>query len=106
MPKKCLPAHEVGSHYSTRIALNRDFLTQAQNWYNYNMDRLAPMDRKRTALIQMSSASEHDHFVPGTPAERISLVWPLTLEVVSMSKRYDAERRLQRHVTRIVSREG
>ncbi len=44
--------------------------------------------------------------VPGTPAERIGLVWPLTREVASLSKRYDVERRLQRHVTSVGRREG
>jgi PHD/YefM family antitoxin component YafN of YafNO toxin-antitoxin module len=63
------------------------------------------MERKVAALYRMSDRG-NDSFVPGTPAERISLVWPLTREIVSLSKRYDAERRLQRDVTRIVRREG
>jgi hypothetical protein len=40
--------------------------------------------------------------VPGTPEERVALVWPLTAEVVSLSGKYDAEQRLQRHITRLV----
>jgi hypothetical protein len=38
----------------------------------------------------MSDARNED-FVSGTPADRIALVWPLTREVVSLSKKYDAE---------------
>lgn len=46
-----------------------------------------------------------DHgFVPGTPALRLALVWPLTQEVTSLSKKYDVKRRLQRDVT--VTRRG
>jgi len=63
------------------------------------------MDRTRTALYRMSDA-RNDAFVPGTPAERIGLIWPLTREVVSLSKRYDPEQRLQRDVTRVIRREG
>jgi hypothetical protein len=48
----------------------------------------------------------NDDYVPGTPEERIRLVWPLTREIASLSVKHDAERRLQRHVTCIVRREG
>lgn len=47
----------------------------------------------------------NDDYVPGTPEERIGLVWPLTQEAASLSGKYDVERRLQRHVTRLVRRE-
>jgi hypothetical protein len=63
------------------------------------------MDRRRTAKYRMSERRSDD-FVPGEPAERIGLVWPLTREIVSLSKKHNAERRLQRHVTSIVRREG
>ena len=63
------------------------------------------MDRQHTAKYRMTDSRNND-FVPGTPAERIALVWPLTLEVASLDKRYDAKRRLQRHVTVLVRRKG
>jgi len=63
------------------------------------------MNRQHTAKYQMADSRNYD-LVPGTPAERIALVWPLTLEATSLNKRYDAKRKLQRHVTRIVRREG
>ena len=63
------------------------------------------MNRQHTALHRTLDCKNND-YVPGSPAERISLVWPLTREVVSLGKRYDAERRLQRDVARIVRREG
>ncbi len=63
------------------------------------------MKRDHTALYRMSE-SRNDDFVPGTPADRIKLVWTLTKEITSLSKKHDAERRLQRHVTRLIRREG
>ena len=62
------------------------------------------MDKQHTAKYRMTEKRPND-FVPGTPAERIALVWPLTLEATSLSKRYDAKRRLQRHVARVARRE-
>lgn len=63
------------------------------------------MDRTYTTRSRMQGGAG-DGYVPGTPAERIALVWPLTREVASLSKRYDAERRLQRHVASVGRREG
>jgi hypothetical protein len=63
------------------------------------------MNRKHTAIYRISD-HRNDDFVPGTPADRISLVWPLTREIASLSPKHDAERRLQRHVTRLVRRKG
>ena len=63
------------------------------------------MDRKHTAKYQMSDHRDDD-FVPGTPADRIGLVWVLTRELLSLSKKYDAEQRLQRHVTRLIRRKS
>jgi hypothetical protein len=56
------------------------------------------MNRKYTAKYRISDI-QNDDFVPGTPEDRISLVWPLTREISSLSVKHDAERRLQRHVT-------
>ena len=55
------------------------------------------MDRGVTRIIRMSREA-NDHFVPGTPGSRLSLVWPLTEEVTALSKNHHAERRLQRHI--------
>jgi hypothetical protein len=63
------------------------------------------MNRKHTAKFHLSD-SRNDDFVPGDPVERINLVWILTREIASLSNRYDVERRLQRHVTRLIRREG
>jgi len=47
----------------------------------------------------MTDQTVLDDFVPVSAADRLSLVWPLTAEATSLSKRHNAERRLQRDVT-------
>ena len=44
-----------------------------------------------------------DGFVPGTMAERIALVWPLTREACALSDRYDADRPMRRQLARLVT---
>jgi hypothetical protein len=63
------------------------------------------MDRQITRLGRLGDHWDDD-FVPGTMAERIAMVWPLTRDVFSLSRRHDVERRLQRHVARLVRRGG
>jgi hypothetical protein len=63
------------------------------------------MDRKHTEIYKMTDNHKAD-YVAGTPEDRILLVWPLTKEIASLSIKYDVERRLQRHITRLVRRKG
>ena len=63
------------------------------------------MERKVTRKGRLSD-KRRDDFVPGTPESRLAMVWPLTVEAVSLSKCYDAERRLQRDVTVLRRRGG
>jgi hypothetical protein len=63
------------------------------------------MDRTRTALKRQSERRNED-YVEGTAEERVGLVWELTKEAASLSGKYDVERRLQRHVTRVIRRQG
>lgn len=62
------------------------------------------MDRKHTAIYKMTDKRNVD-YVAGSAEDRILLVWPLTKEVASLSIKHDVERRLQRHITRLVRRE-
>ncbi len=63
------------------------------------------MNRKRTALYRVTD-QRNDDYILGTPEYRIGLARPLTREVASLSGKYDVEQRLQRHVTRLIRREG
>ena len=56
----------------------------------------------KTISIIKKTDPGNSGYIPGSMSERIALVWPLTREVVSMNKKYDAEQRLQRHITRLV----
>ena len=61
------------------------------------------MDRTHVRKVSMADAG-NDAYVSGTPEERLALVWSLTVEVVALSRHLDAERRLQRHITRLIRR--
>ena len=63
------------------------------------------MDKTVTRTGRISD-QKNDDFVPGTPESRVSLVWQLTLEAVSLSKHHDAEQRLRRDVTVLSRRKG
>jgi len=63
------------------------------------------MNRKLTCVGRMTD-QRNDDFVPGSIAGRIGMVWPLTLEVTSLSRYHDAERRLQRNVAVLSRRKG
>lgn len=62
------------------------------------------MDRKHTAIYKMTDNRNLD-YVSGSSEDRILLVWPLTKEIASLSIKHDVERRLQRHITRLIRRE-
>ena len=64
-----------------------------------------PMDRSQIKIKKLSDRADDD-FVPGTMAERIALVWPLTREVASLNPDFDVEQPLQRHITCLRRREG
>ena len=69
------------------------------------MDPFPPMDRsvvKRTTLDQQGL----DSGVPdATPAERMLMVWPLTLAAWAFKEPNVTQQRLQRHVARVVRRD-
>jgi len=58
------------------------------------------MDKRITVIHQ--SDHRNSGYVPGTAEERISLVWPLTCEAVSLSKKYDVEQPLQKNIVKII----
>jgi len=57
---------------------------------------------EKTIQVIRQSDPRNSGYVPGTMGERIALVWQLTCEAVSLSGKYDAEQRLQRHITRVI----
>ena len=61
------------------------------------------MDKTITVIRQTDK--RNSGYVPGTKEERISMVWPLTCEAVSLSKKYNVEQPLQRHIVNIIKRD-
>jgi hypothetical protein len=62
------------------------------------------MDKSISILAK--SDRRNSAYVPGSMSERIAMVWPLTCEAAAMSKKYDVEQRLQRHITRLIKQKG
>jgi len=60
---------------------------------------------KTVSVIQQFDPS-NSGYVSGSMSERVSLVWPLTCEAVSLSKKYDVEQRLQRHIIKVIRQKG
>jgi len=60
----------------------------------------------KTITIIKKSDNRNSGFVPGTGEERIAMVWPLTCEVVSLSKKYNVEQPLQRHIVNIIRKKS
>jgi len=57
---------------------------------------------EKTISVLAQSDRGNSGYVPGSMNERVALVWPLTCEAVSLSKKYDVEQPLQRHITRLI----
>lgn len=51
--------------------------------------------------LSLEQAGVETYRVAGTPAERIAMVWPLTLEVLALSGDIDTRSRLQRSVVSV-----
>ncbi|MDR1124048.1 MAG: hypothetical protein LBL61_05615 [Elusimicrobiota bacterium] len=62
------------------------------------------MDRKITFNKVQKNAQSN--FVAGSAEQLVSYVWDLTKEVCALGGKYDAERRLQRHIVRIERRKS
>jgi hypothetical protein len=60
----------------------------------------------KTITVIHKSDPRNSGYVDGTMSERIAMVWPLTCEILSLTKKYDVEQRLQRHVTNVIKQKG
>ena len=62
-----------------------------------------PMDRSTIAVrvSRLELQGTEKDFAGTTPAERIGMVWPLTLEAWAFRGMMDAESRLPRHLVRV-----
>lgn len=64
-------------------------------------------ERTRTLRVsRLQDQGSEDDLAKTTPAERIEMVWPLTLDAWSLKEPMSAESRLQRHIVRVLRRKG
>jgi len=66
------------------------------------------MDKNISIIHKSIHKSDYRNsgYVAGSANDRVALVWPLTCEAVSLSKKYDVEQRLQRHITRLIKQKS
>lgn len=65
------------------------------------MTSISPMDRSRIQITTLEMQGTDNFVKDYTPAERMAMVWPLTLDAWSFKDPFIAESRFQRHVVRI-----
>ena len=71
------------------------------------METKTPQRKITARLLRMSDpGAQFDEPVSGTMAERLGLVWELTLMTVSLEGKMDPNQPMQRHVTRLIRSEG
>ena len=65
------------------------------------------LNKNKTTLSMMNRAVD-DEYVNAPISERIGMVWDMTVQLWSIAKKGEisAQSRLQRHVARLVRREG
>jgi hypothetical protein len=66
------------------------------------MSEVPPMDRTRVERSTLRSQGTDEFVTSATPAERMAMVWQLTLDAWTFKEPSIAESRFQRHAVRIV----
>jgi hypothetical protein len=79
-----------------------DKIQQASGWRGEGKrrERTMVMDRTKVKVGRMEDAPEMEA-VEGTYAERIAMVWPLTVDALGFAGSFDAESRLRRDVVHL-----
>ncbi|MCA9031842.1 MAG: hypothetical protein KDA66_13595 [Planctomycetaceae bacterium] len=70
------------------------------------MDLFPRMDRSVSKLTTLDEQGNDSGVPHATPAERVKMVWPLTVTAWAFKGQDIVQSRLQRHVARIIRREG
>lgn len=65
------------------------------------------IENEKRRILQVKRLNEADHDLnETTPAERLGMVWPITVDVWAFKDRSRAQSRLQRHIVRFYRRAG
>ncbi|KAA1262089.1 hypothetical protein LF1_46500 [Rubripirellula obstinata] len=70
------------------------------------MTSLPPMDRSVVKLTTLDQQGLDSGVPNATPAERLLMVWPLTITAWAFKEPNVVQPRLQRHVTRLIRSES
>jgi hypothetical protein len=62
--------------------------------------------KRRVSIVRIQDQRSAGELEDRTPAERIGMVWPLTLDACAFQGEKLAEARLPRHAVRLLRREG
>jgi hypothetical protein len=60
----------------------------------------------KNIVVIRQTDKRNSGYVPGSREDRLSMVWPLTCEIVSLNKKYNVEQPLQRHIINIIRKES
>ena len=65
-----------------------------------------PIEAKKIRVVKLQEQDEFDDLRSTTPAQRLEMVWQLTLDAWAFKGEPLAELRLPRHIVRVLRRES
>ncbi len=60
---------------------------------------------KREKFVKKELDEQDDSYVEATPAERLAMLWEMTVDLYSFIGAFDAKQRLQRNVGNLIKKE-
>lgn len=67
---------------------------------------MIPIETKNVRVLKLHEQDKHDDFRSTTPAQRLEMMWQLTLDAWAFKGEPVAELRLPRHIVRVLRRES
>ncbi len=65
-----------------------------------------PIETKKVRVLKLREQDKHDDLRSTTPAQRLGMMWQLTLDAWAFKGESVAELRLPRHIVRVLRRES
>jgi hypothetical protein len=67
---------------------------------------MVPIETKKIRVVKLQEQDKFDDLRSTTPAQRLEMMWQLTLDAWAFKGEPLAELRLPRHIVRVLRREG
>jgi hypothetical protein len=67
---------------------------------------MIPIETKKVSVLKLHEQDKHDDLRSTTPAQRLEMMWQLTLDAWAFKGEPVAELRLPRHIVRVLRRES